>query len=196
MPPFQLQRLKSWVLGSISIPHSKPRHTNILSESPLQEGNESEKCTICNSPVHTPRPDDNLTETLLILPCSHTFGSICITRWLENDSPHKDCPQCRRSMLYSKCGHLIRPAEVARSPKCVREEEMPEMCVVCRGDGVLGALRKRRDEEERQLREMREWLPGVWGGVCEGWGAAEVGKGWGKEIDDLRVLLERERVQW
>lgn len=72
---------------------------------------------------------------------------------------------------------------------------MPEMCVVCRGDGVLGGLRRRREEEDRVMREMREWLPSVWGGVYEGRMEVE-GKGWGKEVDDLRVLLERERVQW
>lgn len=80
---------------------------------------------------------------------------------------------------------------------------MPECCVVCRGEGELGVLRRRREEERlvREIAEMREWLPGVWGGVasfrggCLDGGVVE-GKGWGKEVDDLRVLLERERVEW
>jgi hypothetical protein len=82
---------------------------------------------------------------------------------------------------------------------------MPERCVVCRGgemvEGRLKGLRERREMQERALRGL-ESLPRVYGEVC--WlmvGGIEgrvglVREAWWKEVDDLRVELERDRAEW
>jgi hypothetical protein len=88
----------------------------------------------------------------------------------------------------------------------VKEEEMPERCVVCKGGTVvesrLQRLRERRETQERALRGIERHLPSVYGEVC--WlmvGGVEgrvglVREAWWKEVDDLRVELERDRVEW
>lgn len=140
----------------------------IFSQEPLYI-EKTERCGICNETLGLSRPDGRVEE-VFVLPCSHTFGSQCITRWLEHESANRDCPQCRRRMVYRGCGHAIKPCEITRAPKCVGEKDMPEQCVVCRGGGELEEqvrmIRERQLAVQRALEGMKMYFPGIMGGMC------------------------------
>lgn len=151
------------------------------------------RCDICNEILGATRSDGQI-ETASILPCSHVFGNICISRWLETDSQHQDCPNCRRRMLYSECGHIIKPCEVALAPKCVEEKDMPKKCSACRGGKVWEQeLRMQNEErlaEENVLQGMKVHLPSIFGGMCRDtveldWRIADLRSYWKKEIDGM-----------
>ncbi|KAG9239339.1 hypothetical protein BJ875DRAFT_350527, partial [Amylocarpus encephaloides] len=110
-------------------------------------------------------------------------------------------------MVYRGCGHLIRPCEVSRAPKCVKEIEMPEKCVVCKGgetvEDRLKELVAQREAQETALSAMKSLLPTIFGGGCRTTVTsvdARVGsttkEAWWKEVDDLRSELEKARVEW
>lgn len=164
------------------------------------------RCTICNEVLGLPRLDGQV-ETAVILPCSHIFGSICITRWLEKESVHQDCPNCRRKMIYRDCGHTIKPCEVERAPKAVSEEDMPEKCGICRGEGLLEnqlrLARERQLAEERALVGMSIQLPGIFGTFCRtsiqsvDSRIVESREFWKREIDALYAeLQQKHREVW
>lgn len=171
----------------------------------LQQTEEADRCAICKERLGIPRSDGE-TEKVFVLPCSHTFGSLCITRWLEHDSLNRDCPHCRRRMVYSGCGHTIRPCDIARAPRCVDEKDMPEMCLVCRGDGVLEeqvrALRERQLAVQRALEGMRVALPGIMGGMCRSTvqnvdrRVADSKDEWRQGVETIYAELERARAEW
>jgi Ring finger domain len=132
----------------------------------------SYRCTICHEVIGE-RRQDGLVENAVMLPCGHVFGRECIGRWLEGASSHQDCPNCRRRMVYSECGHHVRPVEIERKPRVVREGEMPGKCGICRGGGPgweaeerLRMLRRRQEAEEKALVGMRIQLPGFFGAFC------------------------------
>ncbi|PQE13957.1 hypothetical protein CJF30_00006750 [Rutstroemia sp. NJR-2017a BBW] len=165
-------------------------------------------CTICASRLDHLRADGR-TETLFALPCSHTFGSHCILRWLEHDSPYQDCPACRRKMVYIECGHLIRPCAAERAPKAVSQEKMPRKCLGCRGlEGKLKEeveeLLRRAEAEQRALVAMKVCFPGVWGELCRdtvrtvGRRVEESREGVRRDIEELCRRFEEEggREQW
>jgi hypothetical protein len=139
--------------------------------SPQSDYQHAESCNICNEKLGLPRLDGQI-ENATMLPCSHIFGSRCITRWLESDSLHQDCPNCRRRMVYRECGHIIKPCDVSRAPKSVNEKDMPEKCLICRGGGVLEEQLRRMQErqlvEQRALEGMKLRLPVIFGGMCRG----------------------------
>jgi len=126
----------------------------------------AQRCSICNETFGQPRADGSV-EKAAILPCAHIFGELCISRWLEN-SPHHDCPNCRRKMVYSGCGHVIKACDIERAPKSVGESEMPEKCLACCWGGMmeeeLRIMNERRLLEERALAGMKLCLPGIFGG--------------------------------
>ncbi|ESZ94532.1 hypothetical protein SBOR_5075 [Sclerotinia borealis F-4128] len=149
------------------------------------------RCTICNEDIGSSSCDGEV-ESAFMLPCSHVFGSTCILRWLETDSPHQNCPQCRRKMVYTECGHLIRPCEVTGAPKSVKEEDMPKRCLGCRGlEGELKMevemLLKRAEAEQRALRAMKLHFPGVWGEMCR-----ETVRTVGKRVEESEDVLKRD----
>jgi hypothetical protein len=169
----------------------------------------SYRCTICHEVLGLPRLD-GLVENAVMLPCGHIFGSLCISRWLENASTHQDCPNCRRRMVYSECGHHVRPVEIERNPRPVRDGEMPVKCGICRAGGPGGeveerlrVLRMRHEAEERALVGMRIQLPGFFGAFCRGSMLSverrieESKEGWRREMEGLYEELRREhRVEW
>jgi len=166
----------------------------------------SQRCSICKETLGLPRVDDQI-ETAVVLPCSHIFGSICITRWLESDSLHQDCPNCRRRMIYRECGHPIKPCEVKQAPKAVSEKDMPMKCIICRGGSVLeeqlGIRRERQLAEQRALAGMKIHLPGIFGGLYRSslqsvdsriHGSKD---DWKREMDKVYAELQRmHRDQW
>ncbi|TVY14113.1 hypothetical protein LARI1_G009174 [Lachnellula arida] len=162
----------------------------------------AEGCCICSEAVDLPRSDGR-TEELLVLPCSHTFGSICIIRWLSH-SPNRSCPLCRRRMIYRGCGHAVKPYEVARAPRCVREEDMPDLCLVCRGGGVLEeqvrVIRERQMAVQRTLQGLRTWFPGLVGGVFRvDTVESRIGASKRKEEKEVAAIyaeLEKDREEW
>ncbi|KAJ8068388.1 hypothetical protein OCU04_003948 [Sclerotinia nivalis] len=150
-----------------------------------------QRCTICNEDIGSSRCDGEV-EIAFMLPCSHVFGSTCILRWLETDSPHQNCPQCRRKMVYTECGHLIRPCEVTSAPKCVKVADMPKRCLACRGlEGELKTevemLLKRAEAEQRALRAMKLHFPGVWGEMCR-----ETVRTVGNRVEESKEVLKRD----
>lgn len=67
---------------------------------------EQPPCAICQEPVGVLTPD-GITEGWSTLSCGHTFGSICIKKWLGMiDRPC--CPMCREDVAHS-CGHAVLP---------------------------------------------------------------------------------------
>ena len=186
----------------------------------------TQRCDICNEILGATRSDGQI-ETAYILPCSHVFGNICISRvcnfsvnlshprlnpfqWLETDSQHQDCPNCRRRMLYSECGHIIKPCEVVLAPKCVEEKDMPEKCSSCRGGKVceqeLRMQNEERQAEENVLQGMKVHMPSVFGEMCRDtagldWRIADLRSYWKKEIDGMFGQVHdfeevEERDQW
>ncbi|KAI9668963.1 MAG: hypothetical protein M1829_005191 [Trizodia sp. TS-e1964] len=53
---------------------------------------EDRTCSICTVPYGEPLPDTGKEETPLRLPCSHTFGEVCIKTWFARNTT---CPICR-----------------------------------------------------------------------------------------------------
>jgi hypothetical protein len=168
----------------------------------------SYRCTICHEVIGQPRLD-GVVETAVMLPCGHIFGSQCISRWVENASTHQDCPNCRRRMVYSQCGHHVRPLEIERNPKPVRDGEMPAKCGACRASGNeeagerLRILRMRQEAEEKALVGMRIQLPGFFGAFCRGSILSvdrrieESKEGWRRELEGLYEELRRENgTEW
>ncbi|PVH79762.1 hypothetical protein DL98DRAFT_532622 [Cadophora sp. DSE1049] len=170
-------------------------------------------CTICHSPFNTPRPDGT-TETPSLLPCAHIFGSICIKRWLES-SQHQNCPNCRREMRYSGCGHAVVPKALPRTMpraleleaqedvdvdadvnveseselKAVKMEDMPSLCLLCREsremEEVVKMAERRLVAEERALEGLRA-LPGLFGGLYKGSESASGAGSLGERSGEVR----------
>ena len=179
----------------------------VIAVSPNQILASTQHCSICNEIIGKARADE-LVERAAILPCSHIFGDLCISRWLEIDSAHQDCPICRRRLIYRECGHTIKPCDVANAPTCVEEKDMPKKCFACRGDGaveaVLALMNARRMAEEKVLLRMRKSVSGFFGDVCGTTVASvdqrieEVRRGWKNAADAFcSELQEKEgRDQW
>ncbi|KAL2067803.1 hypothetical protein VTL71DRAFT_15899 [Oculimacula yallundae] len=174
-------------------------------------------CAICHSSYNTPHPDGTI-ETPSLLPCSHIFGSLCIARWLES-SQHQDCPNCRREMRYSGCGHVVIPKPVLASMLLLKEdgdqselsgavvqkEDMPALCLLCREgkemEEVVKRAERRLKSEERALEGLGV-LDGVFGGLYKGSGSGMAGcrEERGVEArerwkDEMRILREGLRVK-
>jgi hypothetical protein len=170
-----------------------------------------EQCAICSEPLGLARSDGQ-TEKATVLPCSHIFGDICILRWLELDSPHHDCPSCRRKMVYRGCGCMIRPRAVRRGltlergegarVKVVSEEDMPDKCPKCRGDEIWErskggmVFRYGREREmmvgerilERWRREQERDVPAS---------LEKMKRDWSREIDiAFGTVSEEELDEW
>ena len=131
-----------------------PTSAKPTASSPEHNANTSApQCSICRETLGEPSPEGEI-EKAYIFPCSHVFGSACITRWLDT-SPHKNCPTCRRSLIYKICGHPIEPFDASKQPQYLQVEEMPERCLLCRQGGVweerLALLTERQLAEERIL---------------------------------------------
>ena len=158
------------------------------------------QCYICSEIIGEPGPEGEI-ETAYILPCSHVFGSSCITRWL-NTSPHHNCPTCRRSMIYQGCGHPIKPFEVSKLPHGLKREVVPEKCLLCRQGGVwqkrLAILKEKQCAEERILAGLGSFLPAGFdilsGGMVEGVGerVVESRRRFKADVEFTRTLLEKE----
>ncbi|KAH8600832.1 hypothetical protein B0O99DRAFT_503067 [Bisporella sp. PMI_857] len=114
-------------------------------------------------------------------------------------------------MVYSKCGHPIKPCDTFRAPRCVQEKDMPERCLVCRAGGelakVLKLMDERRQAEERILQGLRMQAlscVGIFGGMC--WSSVEsidervelVKRRWSFAVDALCHDFEEKegREQW
>jgi len=145
------------VLASPPAPPPSPSPSLLLylEQEDLQDQN---RCTICNETLGDTRVDDTI-ETPSILPCGHVFGNLCISRWLH-DSKHQNCPICRRRMTYRSCGHTVRPLAVSENPQLVKEDDMPEKCLLCReGSEMLKErirwVKGRMDAEVRALEGLR-----------------------------------------
>ncbi|CZR59028.1 uncharacterized protein PAC_08920 [Phialocephala subalpina] len=156
----------SAVVASPPAPPSSPSPSissslNYFDEIDAAAEEEATHCTICNDPLSTTPINNNTTEveTPTILPCGHIFGSNCITRWLNN-STHQNCPICRRRMTYRSCHHVVKPLPVEVNPKLVREQDMPEKCLLCREGGEvlrekMRWVKERMDAEVRALEGLR-----------------------------------------
>lgn len=122
-------------------------------------------CDICSEVIGTVRQDGS-TEVAYTLPCSHTFGNICILSWMDI-APQKDCPNCRRKLVHPGCGHLIMPHKSSTAPPSIAASQTPENCVRCRGDGAVASEleteQKRLELQEQALRGMRVNLPRFFG---------------------------------
>jgi len=163
-------------------------------------------CFICREELGLPRADGEV-EKLYMLPCSHTFGHICIERWLAS-SPNHNCPTCRRSMIYD-CGHPIKAVEISTAPKSTGAYEMLEKCLLCRQEGVwkqrLAMMEEKQQAEERVLEGLKSFLPTLYGGMCV---ASTVQSAAGRieesrerlrqDVECLRAELEKEEnmISW
>ncbi|KAH8821480.1 hypothetical protein F5884DRAFT_88979 [Xylogone sp. PMI_703] len=168
---FGLRKL-STVLSNEAVAPSdiKPakEDTSTLSLSSSMPISIPSECSICNSPFNGPRSFDGVEERPYITPCGHIFGHACILRWLQFDSPNRDCPACRRQLVYRDCGHLILPAEVDKAPGRIEVKDMPTLCKACReGRGQCRPSRawERMEKEKSVLLGLKGLLPGLFGGV-------------------------------
>lgn len=188
---------------------TKSQHTLLVGANMMyldgqQIEEQTERCLICNEVLGLPRSDGEVEE-LYILPCSHTFGNLCISRWLESDSQNQDCPVCRRRMVYRGCGHLIKPCIVKKAPAAASEADMPDKCLVCRAGGVLeetlGMMRARQLAEERALEGLTQ-LMGVFGGLSRGNATnieerlTDIRRHWRKQTERLYAELEKHHDGW
>jgi len=164
---------------------SKP--STFTTVSPDQALASVQHCSICNEIIGVSRAD-NLVENAAVLPCSHIFGELCISRWLESDSLHHNCPICRRRMIYEECGHTIRPCGISRAPSFVEEKEMPKKCFACRGGGlvedVLVMINERRLAEEKILLGMRKCVFGFFDEMC------------GTTVESVDERIKEVRERW
>jgi hypothetical protein len=132
---------------------------------PVIRGEEIDTCAICSETIGELR-QDGTTEVAYTLPCSHTFGNICIMGWLDV-APQKDCPICRRHLIHPGCGHIIMPHKLSTAPPSIPEEETPAKCLRCRGKGAVAeALRVEQEHlelQEKALRGMKVHLPKFFG---------------------------------
>jgi len=122
-------------------------------------------CDICSETIGTTRTDGSI-EIAYMLPCAHTFGSLCILQWLQF-SPQHDCPNCRRRMVHDGCGHIIMPHKLSTAPPSISASETPSHCIQCRGEGAV-AVALRMEHERLQLQEgalegLRTHLPRLFG---------------------------------
>jgi len=142
-------------------------HPSLYILPPPEEQEQEHCCSICSFTLGVPRNSfDGKIEKPVILPCSHVFGSLCISRWLDHDSMRRDCPVCRRVMRYTGCGCAIRPWEIRLSEagklgvgKEVggrfggeKKGEWPSVCKACRL--MRGEDEIDRGEEEGELKEV------------------------------------------
>lgn len=113
-------------------------------------------------------------------------------------------------MIYRECGHRIKPCDVERAPKCVREKDMPKKCFLCRGGVRIEA--ERRMKEARKLAEERSrsslgakiHLPWGLGGQrrteAQGgadWNVDEFRQDWRAEIDAIfGDISQTRRDRW
>jgi len=134
-------------------------------ESDTESHSTRQICPVCSETIGLVRGDGS-TETQYILPCSHSFGNLCILRWLQ-DSPRQDCPHCRRRMVHSGCGHLIMPHDAVSAPPSIPEASMPAQCIRCRGEGVVAIVLRgehgRLQAAEAALTGMQLRLPQFFG---------------------------------
>ncbi|KAG4416849.1 hypothetical protein IFR04_009991 [Cadophora malorum] len=165
---------------------SEPRNSNVTLLNPRSQPwpHFPSDCTICHSSFNTPRPDGTI-ESPSLLPCSHIFGSICIQRWLES-SQNQNCPNCRREMRYSGCGHAVIPKPTAKpfpgamelgvdevvdkvvdiggeggsalSLRAMKAEDMPSLCLLCRESREMVEVVRRA---ERRLAAEEKALEGL-----------------------------------
>jgi len=122
-------------------------------------------CDICSEAIGAARTDGSI-EIAYMLPCAHTFGSLCILQWLQI-SPQHDCPNCRRRMIHDGCGHLLMPHRLSTAPPSIPASETPSHCIQCRGKGAV-AVALRMEHERLQLQEsalegLRTHLPQFFG---------------------------------
>jgi len=124
-------------------------------------------------------------------------------------------------MVYRGCGHAVKPfvaplspnisqaPDISRAPKAVKEEDMPENCIICRAgvDGVLGeklrVMRERQEMEEKVLEGLKVGLPGIFGGLCRSTGDSvdkrveESREFWRREMEGVCAeVMEKERICW
>lgn len=193
--------------SAASVRMAHPRRVTPINSVILEADEYSQRCSICNERISARRADGT-TEYEAMLPCGHSFGSICISQWLDQHSLHKDCPNCRRRIVYQACGHPIRPRGVERAPTPVAEKEMPENCVMCRDDGggslgaQLRAIRGRMVAEEKALEGLKV-LPGLFAGVARPVSDIDIRRRmeesknfWRNEMERLSTQLEYVREGW
>jgi hypothetical protein len=118
-------------------------------------------CEICTEIIDAVRHDGSI-EVAYKLPCGHTFGNLCILKWLSV-SNQRDCPNCRRLLTHPECGHLIMPHESTTAPPSIAAHETPAKCISCRGKGgaameVLRLERELLEAKEAAIRGMRQHL--------------------------------------
>lgn len=135
------------------------------SKQPSKRCEEVDTCAICSERIGDLRQDGTI-EIAYTLPCSHTFGNICIMGWLDI-APQKDCPNCRRRLIHPGCGHLIMPHEASTAPPSIPAHETPAKCIQCRGKGAVAEVlrfeQERLELQEKALRGMRMHLPKFFG---------------------------------
>ena len=174
----------NYFLSAITLPGSATKRLPIIIDPKFVDMDSVHDCSVCNEPLGLPR-SDGLVEKAAILPCSHIFGDLCISRWLETESLNQDCPNCRRKMVYRECGHTIKPCDISQAPKCVGESDMPENCFGCQRGGeleeVLNIMNERWLAEEQVLEGLKLHVSSMFG---------DMGVSTPESIDDRIVDLK------
>lgn len=105
-------------------------------------------CQICTvMPLKMASSSSDVEETIpAILPCGHVACSGCMSDWFNSlanpanpDNRAKDpsCPFCRTALVYSGCGHHVKPRKIAEDtvstiPRTLAENgAIPTKCVDC-----------------------------------------------------------------
>lgn len=117
---------------------------------------QDQRCSICNEILGLPG-SNGISEDAVMLPCSHTFGNLCISRWLI-EAPNHDCPHCRRKMIYRGCGHLIGPCDISQADTCVSKRDLPEKCAICKSRARLEPELRMETERRSLGRDLLENL--------------------------------------
>lgn len=87
----------------------------VCQECPVGCNDCRSQCSICLD-FHRELQD----QKEVVLECNHSFGEVCIKGW-EDSSEHKDCPMCRKAIVYrtcALCNDTIREWEASCTYDC------------------------------------------------------------------------------
>jgi hypothetical protein len=144
--------------------------------------NPNKCCQLCEKKWGT-QDGEGTVEYLVLMPCGHIFGSICIKHFISTElgdhsgREYRRCPARSHSLHYRGCGHTIRPQRITFAPdaetgylglsnthlyhlpqKRVVEWEMPDDCHACSASGLR--LRAALNDQVKELgvrQKSRAW---------------------------------------
>ncbi|KAK7215180.1 hypothetical protein V2G26_003183 [Clonostachys chloroleuca] len=115
----------------------------------------SPNCGMCGHEIDA-RDDYGVTETRAHLPCGHSFGHICLFRYLS-DPNHVGCPQPGYAPLRHSCGHMVIPQrqEAGTLFQSTTANQILWRCAYCESAQGLKITNKITDSEGNHQRAIR-----------------------------------------